>query len=157
MSLIKEFKEFAMRGNVVDMAVGLVIGAAFGGIVKSFVDNIIMPPLNLLTAKAGLNFADLALKVQTNAPDLDEAGKPIMNADGTYQMSDQLFPILKYGAVLQVVLEFILIAAAIFIVIKLMNKAKERFDKEAEEAAPAEPSEDVLLLREIRDSLANKN
>lgn len=156
MSLVKEFKEFAMRGNVVDMAVGLVIGAAFGGIVKSFVDNIIMPPLNLITARAGINFKDLALKVQTLAPDLDEAGKPILKADGTYQMSDQLFPILKYGAVLQVVLEFMLIAAAIFIVIKMMNKAKERFEKEAEAAPPAEPSEDVLLLREIRDSLAKK-
>lgn len=155
MSMISEFKDFAMRGNVVDLAVGVVIGGAFGKIVTSFVNNIVMPPLNLLTAKYGVNFNELALKVQTKSPKLGEDGKPVLNAEGAPDMVDQAYPILQYGPLLQTVVDFLLIAFAVFLAVKLLNRAKAAFDEKQkeEEAKPKEPSEDILLLREIRDSL----
>jgi large conductance mechanosensitive channel len=153
MSLIKEFREFAMRGNVIDLAVGVVIGAAFGKIISSLVANIIMPPLNLLTSKYGVNFNDLALKIKTEAPKLNPDGTMVM-ADGKPEMVFQNYPILNYGPFIQSVIDFLLVAAALFIVIKLINTAKDRFDAQKTEASPAAPPEDILLLREIRDSLA---
>jgi large conductance mechanosensitive channel len=151
MGLLKEFRDFAMRGNVIDLAVGVVIGAAFGKIVSSLVSNIIMPPLNLLTAKYGVNFNDLALKIKTEAPKLAADGTMVMK-DGKPEMSVQNYPILNYGPFLQSVVDFLLVAAAIFFVIKLINAAKSRFEKQQDEA-PAAPPEDVVLLREIRDAL----
>lgn len=150
--LIEEFRKFALKGSVVDLAVGVVIGTAFGKIVSSFVANIIMPPLNLITAKYGVNFSDLAWKIRTESPELDKTGQVVKDAAGNIKMEIQDYPILNYGPFIQTVVDFLLIAIAIFIAIKLMNKAKERFEK-AEEAKPAEPGEQVLLLREIRDSL----
>jgi large conductance mechanosensitive channel len=136
MSLIKEFREFAMRGNVIDLAVGVVIGAAFGKIIGSLVANIIMPPLNLLTSKYGVNFNDLALKIKTESPKL--------NPDGTMAMVEG-----------KPEMDFLLVAAALFLVIKIINTAKARF--EAQKAAePPAPPEDVVLLREIRDALAKR-
>ncbi len=152
MSMLKEFREFAMRGNVVDLAVGVVIGAAFGKIVSSFVANIIMPPLNLLTAKYGVNFNELALKVKTNAPVLDEAGKMVTETDGSVKLAPADYAILNYGPFLQTIVDFLIVAVAIFFAVRLLNSMKARFEKE-EVAVPAMPSEDVLLLREIRDSL----
>jgi large conductance mechanosensitive channel len=150
-SLFKEFRDFAVRGNVVDMAVGVVIGTAFTKIVSSLVSNIVMPPLNLLTAKANVNFNELALTVRTEAPEL--------NADGTTKLVDgqavlalRDYPILNYGPFLQAIVDFLLIAIAVFVVVKLINTAKSRFDKPVTAAPPATP-EDVLLLREIRDAL----
>lgn len=152
MSLLKEFREFAMRGSVVDLAVGVVIGAAFGKIVSSFVANIIMPPLNLLTAKYGVNFNELALKVETEAPKLKPDGTMEMDAAGAPVMAMQNYPILNYGPFIQTIVDFLLVAAAIFLAVKIMNTVKARY--EAEKAADEEKiSEDVLLLREIRDSL----
>jgi large conductance mechanosensitive channel len=151
MGLLKEFRDFAMRGNVIDLAVGVVIGAAFGKIVSSLVANIIMPPLNLLTAKYGVNFNDLAFKIKTEAPKLNADGTMVMK-DGQPEMAVQDYPILNYGPFIQSVVDFILVAAAIFAVIKLINTAKARFESQKEEA-PAATAEDVLLLREIRDSL----
>ncbi len=153
MSIMKEFREFAMRGNVIDLAVGVVIGAAFGKIVSSFVANIVMPPLNLLTAKYGVNFNDLALKVKTDAPVFDEAGKMLTNDDGSILLNPTDYAILNYGPFIQTIVDFLLVAAAIFVAVKLINTMKKRFEKEDAAASPAEPSEDVLLLREIRDSL----
>lgn len=153
MGLIKEFREFAMRGNVIDLAVGVVIGAAFGEIISSLVANIIMPPLNLLTSKYGVNFNDLALKIKTEAPKLNPDGTMVM-ADDKPEMVFQNYPILNYGPFIQSVIDFLLVAAALFIVIKLINTAKDRFDAQKTEASPAAPPEDILLLREIRDSLA---
>jgi len=152
MSLIKEFREFAMRGNVIDLAVAVVIGAAFGKIVSSFVANIVMPPLNLLTAKYGVNFNDLALKVKTDAPVMDAAGKMATEADGSVKLVPTDYAILNYGPFLQTIVDFLIVAVAIFVVIKAINTAKARFEKK-ETTAPALPSEEVLLLREIRDSL----
>ncbi|MEO8268076.1 MAG: large-conductance mechanosensitive channel protein MscL [Aureliella sp.] len=152
MSLMKEFREFAMRGNVIDLAVAVVIGAAFGKIVSSFVANILMPPLNLLTARSGVNFNELALTVMTNAPKLDAAGKMLAEPDGSIKLELTEYAILNYGPFLQSIVEFLIVAVAIFMVIKAINTLKERFEKK-EATAPAAPSEDVLLLREIRDSL----
>lgn len=154
MGLIKEFREFAMRGNVIDLAVGVVIGAAFGKIISSLVANIIMPPLNLLTSKYGVNFNDLALKIKTEAPKLNPDGTMVMT-DGKPEMVFQNYPILNYGPFIQSMIDFLLVAAALFAVIKIINTAKAKFDTEKAEE-PAAPPEDVVLLREIRDALANR-
>jgi large conductance mechanosensitive channel len=153
MSLMKEFREFAMRGNVIDLAVGVVIGTAFGKIVGSFVSNIIMPPLNLLTAKFGVNFADLAWKVSLNSPKLKPDGTMEIGPDKAPIMVLQDYPILNFGPFIQTVVDFLLIALAIFLAVKALNTAKKRFEKEKESAPPPPPAEDILLLREIRDSL----
>ena len=133
MSMISEFKDFAMKGNVVDLAVGVIIGAAFGKIVSSMVDGIIMPVVGMLVG--GVNFGDLAYSLQD----------AVIGPDGK-ETADAVA--IKYGAFLQTVIDFAIIAFVLFMVIKLMNRLKK-----AEAAAPAEPAEDVLLLREIRDSL----
>ena len=151
MGLIKEFREFAMRGNVIDLAVGVVIGAAFSKIIGSLVSNIIMPPLNLLTARFGVNFTDLAWKVPLLAPKLNPDGSMVME-DNKPVMALQNYPIVNYGPFIQSVVDFLLVAAALFLVIKLLNTAKARFEEKKAEAPPA-PPEDVLLLREIRDAL----
>lgn len=155
MGLLKEFREFAMRGNVIDLAVGVVIGTAFGKIISSLVTNIVMPPLNLLTARFGVNFTDLAFKVKTNSPKLLPDGTVEKGADGNPVMAVQDYPILNYGPFIQAVVDFLLVAAAIFLVIKLINTAKARFENKKAEA-PAAPPEDVLLLREIRDALRSR-
>lgn len=137
MSFLQEFKEFAMRGNVVDLAVGVVIGGAFGKIVASLVQDVIMPPLGALLG--GVDFKQLYLNLsgQTFAT-LAEAEKAGV-------------PLIKYGAFIQSIVDFTLIALAIFVAVKAINKLKRQ-----EEAAPAEPPptpEDIVLLREIRDAL----
>ena len=136
MGLLKEFKDFAMRGNVVDMAVGIIIGAAFGKIVSSLVADVIMPPIGMLMG--GMDFSKLSITIG-KSKELLESGEA---AD----------VVIRYGVFIQTVVDFVIIAAAIFLVIKLMNKAKERFEKQ-QEAAPAEPSAEVKLLTQIRDSL----
>ena len=141
MGLIKEFKEFAMRGNVVDLAVGVVIGGAFGKIVTALVGDVIMPLVGIATG--GINFTELCIPL----------GKA---KDGTVleklsQCKEAGVAAIGYGSFLQTVLDFIIIAFAIFMMIKLMNSVKR---KQAEApAAPAAPAEDIVLLREIRDSL----
>ncbi len=151
MGWVKEFREFAMKGNMVDLAVGVVIGAAFGKIVSALVANIIMPPLNLLTARFGVNFNELAWKLKTLSPKLNPDGTMVLEDDKPV-LVEQLYPILNYGPFLQALVDFFLIAVAIFVVVKLMNRAKKRFETE-KVAAPAEPSEEIKLLREIRDAL----
>ncbi|MBA3930169.1 large conductance mechanosensitive channel [Pseudoxanthomonas japonensis] len=131
MGMISEFKEFIARGNVVDLAVGVVIGAAFGKIVSSLVDGIVMPLVGLLLG--GVKFSDLALTLRT--AEIDAAGKEIAPA-----------LLLKYGAFLQTTIDFLLIAFVIFLVLKAYNRVR------APAPAAATP-EDILLLREIRDSL----
>ena len=154
MGLFKEFREFAMKGNVIDLAVGVVIGAAFGKIIGSLVSNIIMPPLNLLTSRYGVNFSDLAYRIRTNAPKLNSDGTKVLE-DGKEVLVFQDYPILNYGPFIQSVVDFLLVAAALFLVIKLMNTAKAKFEEKKAEEAPPTP-EDVLLLREIRDSLSKR-
>jgi len=132
MSFFSEFKAFAMRGSVVDLAVGVVIGAAFGKIVTSLVDNVIMPPIGVLIG--GIDFSELVLRI----------GTPVADAKGVVTGG----AIIKYGAFLNTIFQFIIVAIVIFIVIKLMNRLIRK-----EEAAPAPPPADVVLLAEIRDIL----
>ena len=142
MSMLKEFKEFAMRGNVVDMAVGIIIGGAFGKIVSSVVADVIMPPIGLLLG--GVKFTDL--KVILKEPVLDAAG-----AVTTAAVS------INYGNFIQVTVDFIIIAFAIFMMIKAMNSMKKKQETAPLEApAPPAPSNEEVLLAEIRDLLKNK-
>ena len=131
MGMISEFKEFVSRGNVVDLAVGVVIGAAFGKIVSSLVDGIVMPLVGLLLG--GVKFSELAVTLR--AAELDAAGKEVAPA-----------LLLKYGAFLQTTIDFLLIAFVIFLVLKAYNRVRAP-------AAVAATPEDIVLLREIRDSL----
>ena len=133
MSMGSEFKEFAMRGNVVDMAVGIVIGAAFGKIVSSFVADVLMPPIGL--ALGGVDFTDLALTLR----------------EGTAEAEAVM---LNYGAFIQTVVDFLIVAFAIFMVVKAMNSMKKK--EEAAPAKPPEPSKEEVLLTEIRDALRSK-
>ena len=135
MSFISEFKAFAMRGNVIDLAVGVVIGAAFGKIVGSLVDNIIMPPLGVVIGN--VDFSDLVIKI----------GTPVADAKGVVTGG----AIIKYGVFLNTIIQFIIVAIAIFLVVKLMNRLTRK-----QEAAPAPPPPDVVLLTEIRDLLKAK-
>ncbi len=127
---MKEFKDFAMRGNVVDMAVGIIIGGAFGKIVSSAVNDLIMPPIGILVG--GVDFKDLKVTLKEA---VGEVPAVTMN----------------YGMFIQTVFDFIIIAFAIFMVIRAMNSMKKK--EEAKPSAPPEPSAEVKLLTEIRDSL----
>jgi large conductance mechanosensitive channel len=151
MGLFKEFRDFAMRGNVIDLAVGVVIGTAFGKIISSLVANIVMPPLNLLTSKFNVNFNDLAYRIRTEAPKLNADGTMVLENDKPV-MIFQDYPVLNYGPFIQSVVDFLLVALAIFAVVKIINTAKARFEAE-KPAEPPAPPEDIALLREIRDSL----
>ncbi len=131
MGMVQEFKEFAVKGNVVDMAVGIVIGGAFGKIVSSFVADVVMPPIGLLMG--GVNFADLQVVLK--------------EAEG-----EAAAVAIKYGVFLQTVFDFFIIAAAIFAVIKMMNRWKK--EEAAPDIAPPEPTTEEKLLGEIRDLLA---
>ena len=135
--MLTEFKKFAMRGNVVDMAVGIIIGAAFGKIVSSFVNDIIMPPIGLLMG--GVDFSNLFV-------DLSGAGFASLAA-----AEEAGAPLIKYGLFINTVLDFLIVALAIFMVIKAMNSLKKQEEEQPAEAP--KPSEEVLLLTEIRDSL----
>ena len=126
MSFIREFKDFAMKGNVVDMAVGIIIGAAFGKIVASFVNDILMPPIGMILG--GVNFSDLAIVIQDAK-------------DGVEAIA------IKYGAFIQTIIDFLIIAGAIFVAIKVMNKMQG--SKAEDEKGPSQEE----LLAEIRDLL----
>lgn len=136
MGVMSEFKEFAMRGNVVDMAVGLVIGAAFGKIVSAFVDNIVTPPLGLLIG--GVNFEDLAIVLKPG--DVSAGIEPVL---------------MQYGLFVQSLVDFIIVAFAIFVAIRAMNRLQRKRETEPE-SAPL-PSEEVQLLTQIRDGLASRS
>ncbi|HHL33321.1 MAG TPA: large-conductance mechanosensitive channel protein MscL [Desulfobulbaceae bacterium] len=130
MGMLKEFKEFAVKGNVVDMAVGIIIGAAFGKIVSSFVADVIMPPIGLLLG--GVDFTNLAITLKAAAGDAPAV-------------------VLGYGKFVQSVVDFTIVAFAIFLVVKAMNSMKKK-----EEETPAEPPKQEVLLTEIRDILKQK-
>lgn len=130
MSMIKEFKDFAMRGNVVDLAVGVIIGGAFGKIVSSLVADVIMPPIGVLLG--GVNFSDLSIVIKEATGETEAVA-------------------IKYGAFIQSVVDFLIIAFVIFIVIKGINATKKK--EEAAPAAPPAPSAQEVLLTEIRDLL----
>jgi len=133
MSMMSEFKDFAMKGNVVDMAVGIVIGGAFGKIVSSFVADVLMPPIGLLLGN--VDFSDLAVTLRAAA-------------EGAEAIS------LRYGMFIQTVIDFLIIAFAIFMVVKAMNTLKKK--EAAAPAAPPAPSKEEVLLTEIRDALRSR-
>ncbi|MDH4561448.1 large-conductance mechanosensitive channel protein MscL [Pseudomonas sp. BN411] len=133
MSLLNEFKAFAVKGNVVDMAVGIIIGAAFGKIVSSFVGDVIMPPIGLLIG--GVDFSDLAITLKAAEGDIPAV-------------------VLSYGKFIQTILDFVIVAFAIFMGVKAINKLK-REEAAAPEAPPA-PTKDQELLTEIRDLLKSQ-
>jgi large conductance mechanosensitive channel len=131
MSVLKEFKEFAVKGNVIDMAVGIIIGVAFGKVVTSVVSDIIMPPIGLLVG--GIDFSKLAITLKTAS-------------EGTEAV------VISYGKFIQTTVDFIIVAFAIFIMIKAINSLKRQEEAKPEPAPPKE----VLLLTEIRDLLKQK-
>ena len=133
MSMAKEFKEFAMRGNVVDMAVGIVIGAAFGKIVASFVSDVLMPPIGMLLG--GVDFSELMITLKSAVGDTPAV-------------------VLKYGVFINTVIDFLIVAFAIFMVIKGMNKLKKKEEEAPPE--PPKPSKEEQLLTEIRDALKSR-
>lgn len=140
MSFFKEFKEFAMRGNVIDMAVGVVIGAAFGKIISSLVDDIIMPLVGVVTG--GMNFTDYKWVIQTAV--VDSQTQEVLTPEVT----------MNWGSWVQTLVDFIIVAFCIFVAIKAINQLKRK-KEEAPAPAPA-PSKEEVLLTEIRDLLKEK-
>jgi len=138
--MLKEFKEFAMRGNVVDMAVGIIIGAAFGSIVKSLVNDVIMPPIGM--AIGGIDFSNLFVNLSggeyESLADAQEAGAATIN----------------YGLFLNNVFSFLIVAFAVFLLVKGINSMKRK--EEEKPAEPPKPSDEVVLLTEIRDALKSR-
>jgi len=136
MGLLKEFREFAVKGNVIDLAVGIIIGAAFTGIVNSLVNDVIMPPI--AAVMGNVDFSDRAWVLDDSGAD----GKPVE---------------LRYGKFLQAVINFLIVAWAVFLLVKVINEARRRMERKAEEnpSAPEVPA-DVRLLTEIRDELRRR-
>ena len=128
---LAEFRDFALKGNVVDLAVGVIIGAAFGKIVSALVENILMPPIGFLLK--GVDFRDLAVNIGT-------AQSPVL---------------IRYGVFLQTLIDFLIIAAVLFVVIKAILTLKKRFETEAD-TAPPKPTPSEIYLKEIRDALVKK-
>ena len=145
MGFIKEFQEFAVKGNVMDMAVGVIIGSAFGKIVTSLVNDVIMPPLGLIT---GNGFTDLKLV-------LKPATAAVTDASGNVVTPEVAEVALNYGNFIQNTVDFIIIAFVIFLLIKGMNSLRKK--EEPAPAAPAEDPADIALLKEIRDELKKRN
>ncbi len=133
MKMLQEFKQFAMRGNVMDMAIGIIIGAAFGKIVSSVVADVIMPPIGLILG--GVDFSDLSITLKEGV----DGAAPVL---------------LKYGAFINTIIDFIIIAFAIFMLVKGINSLKRK--EEEKPAAPPAPSKSEILLAEIRDELRKK-
>lgn len=137
MSMLKEFKEFAVKGNVMDMAVGIIVGAAFGKIVSSFVGDVVMPPIGVLLG--GVNFTDLAFVLK------EAAGETAAVT-------------LNYGKFAQTVIDFVIVAGAVFVAVKTINSLKKSEEEApAEPEAEPEPSKEEVLLGEIRDLLKARN
>ncbi len=142
--MFKEFREFAMRGNVVDMAVGIVIGAAFGAIVTSLVNDVIMPPLGLVLGRIDVSNLFFVMKEGTTpAPYVNLAAAQAAGA-----------VTLNYGLFVNKIVSFLIVAFAVFMVIKVMNTLKRK--EEAKPAVPPAPKEEVVLLTQIRDALSRK-
>ncbi len=141
--MLKEFKQFITKGNVVEMAVGLIMALYFGAIVKSFVDDIIMPPIGMLLG--GVDFADLKMILQEGSP-------AVMDASGAEVQAAIQEVAINYGTFINNIITFIIVALAIFMVVKAYNRMKRK-EEEAAPAAPPAPSKEEQLLEEIRDLL----
>jgi large conductance mechanosensitive channel len=137
MKIIQEFKEFAIKGNMIDMAVGIIIGAAFGKIITSLVNDIIMPPLGLLLG--GVDFKDL--KILLKDASIDQAGNAVSAVT------------VNYGSFIQTAVDFLIVAIAIFMMIKALNNLKRKQVEEPVAVVPVSPTREEVLLTEIRDLL----
>ena len=142
--MFKEFREFAMRGNVIDMAVGIIIGAAFGRIVDSMVKDLIMPPIGLLLGN--VDFANLMWVLREGVPP-----GPYLTVDAAQKAGAVT---LNYGLFINNVISFVLVAFAVFLLVRAINRMRRQQEEKPAQAPP--PAEDVLLLREIRDSLRRR-
>ncbi|MFT3787947.1 MAG: large conductance mechanosensitive channel protein MscL [Tepidisphaeraceae bacterium] len=169
MGLIQEFRDFAVKGNAIDLAVGVILGAAFGKIVTSIVEDVLMPPIGKLTG--GLDFSNMYVslsdkvdaanaesvqkvaKAAATQPGLVQQGSNFLEAAGRLPLADakKLGPVIAYGNFITIAIQFIIVAFCVFLLIKMINKMK-RAPAPASATPPPTP-EDVLLLREIRDSL----
>ena len=141
-SMLSEFKKFAVKGNVMDMAVGIIMGGAFGLVVKALVDKVLMPPIGMLMG--GVDFKDLKIVLQDAKAAVMENGKEVTAAVPEVA--------IEYGSFLNTIINFLIVAFSIFVVVKIMNKAKKR-----EEEKPAAPPKQEVLLEEIRDLLAKQS
>lgn len=144
MSIVKEFKEFAMRGNIVDMAVGIIIGSAFGKIISSVVSDVLMPPIGMGIGRVDVK--DFKLILQKAAPTVTEGGQVVKQAVNEVA--------LRYGMFIQTIIDFLIVAFCIFLVIKVMNRLKKK--EESKPVEPSAPSREEILLTEIRDLLKEK-
>ncbi len=144
--MLKEFKEFAMRGNVVDLAVGIIIGGAFSKIVDSLVKDVIMPPIGLILGNVDFSNLFLVLKQGSKAPGPYETLKAAQDAGAVT---------MNFGLFFNVIISFLIVAFAVFLLIKGINRMKR--EEAAAPAVPAPTPEDIVLLREIRDSLKSRN
>ena len=143
MSIVSEFREFALKGNVVDLAVGVIIGAAFGGVTTSLVKDIVMPPIGTLVGR--MDFSNLYVPLY-KMPAGQEWPKTLADAQ-------KLGSVIAYGNFITVIINFIIVAFAVFMLVKLMNIARRRFEKQQAAAPPPPPTKQEELLMEIRDLL----
>ena len=151
--LLEDFKQFALRGNMIDLAIGVILGSRFSSLVQSLVDNIIMPPISILLGRT--NFSELEFQIGT-APKLDESGVPVIE-NGEQVMAPAM---LEVGDFLQVCLNFTIIAFCVFLIVRLVNKAQTALmDDDDREVSPKEKKlpEDIQLLRQIRNELRQLN
>jgi large conductance mechanosensitive channel len=144
MGIINEFKEFAVKGNMVDMAVGIIIGGAFGTIVQSLVNDIIMPPIGFLTG--GVDFSDLYVNLNSQSA--------FTSLDAAREAGE---PVIAYGLFINALISFLIVAWAVFMLVKGMNRLQRKAESEAPADAPVEPPKDILLLEEIRDLLRTQS
>ena len=135
MRILQEFKEFAIKGNVVDMAVGIIIGGAFGTIVSSLVKDVIMPPIGLMLG--GVDFSNIRLPLRAGAPGQDPVA-------------------MNIGVFINNLISFLIVALAVFMLVKAINELRKRLERSEEKAAAPPPSQSEIYLREIRDALVNK-
>ena len=150
MGLLSEFKDFALRGNVIDMAVGVIIGGAFQKIVTSVTNDLILPPIGRALSMGGqaINFKDKYFALVPLSDELKDASLEVLQKKS--------IPVIAYGAFLQTTLDFVILAFCIFMMVKMIQVAREWFETKKADAPPPAPPEDVKLLTEIRDLLAKK-
>ncbi len=146
MGMVKEFKEFALKGNMVDMAVGIIIGGAFGLIIKSLIDDVIMPLVGKFVGN--VDFSNIYIPLSEAVSAAKEANPSLPLAE-----AKELGSVLALGNFISILINFLILAFVIFIMVKMMNNAKKKFEAEKEAAPPPAPAADIVLLGEIRDLL----
>ena len=149
MGLLKEFRDFALRGNVIDMAVGTIVGGAFQKIVNSVTNDLLLPPISRVMSEGGkaVNFKDQFSELQTLPDKMPRSLDAVQKAG---------IPVIAYGSFLQTTLDFLILALCVFLIVKLIQVARENFETKKPDAPPPAPPADVVLLTEIRDLLAKK-